>query len=238
MFRQSYSLSLTSLPAIRTFNALQRLEVVRSRLCSSYDVFCSYYTLLPIRFIASFATFAPKLYRYYEDNLSKLFRHKKTSKTCRRPFKRSVFTAATFNLGPRCFCKGHCDSMNVPQGWCMVCCFGKFDPTKGGHLVLEEFNLVVEFPPGSVVLIPSSVVRHGNTPIGEGETRSSFTQYVSGHLLRFVLHGFRKESRLSKREHAQFYGDINVRWEEALNMYSKLAELPTDVACLVSEPRH
>ncbi|KIJ65753.1 hypothetical protein HYDPIDRAFT_64722, partial [Hydnomerulius pinastri MD-312] len=85
----------------------------------------------------------------------------------------------------------HLDSANVSHGWCSIWAGGKFDPKKGGHMVLFDLKLVVEFPSGSTVLIPSSTVSHGNVPIADGETQVSFTQYCAGGLIRWVQHGFR-----------------------------------------------
>ena len=63
---------------------------------------------------------------------------------------------------------------------------GSFDPATGGHLVVEELQLVIEFPTGMTALIPSAVVMHSNTDIQEGERWYSFTQYASGSLLAYI----------------------------------------------------
>ena len=64
---------------------------------------------------------------------------------------------------------------------------GDFDPTKGSHLVLWECKLVIEFPPGSTILIPSAIITHSNVPIQAGEKRYSVTQYATGVLFRWVV---------------------------------------------------
>ncbi|KIM35213.1 hypothetical protein M413DRAFT_48192, partial [Hebeloma cylindrosporum] len=110
-----------------------------------------------------------------------------------RIFERSVFPAAAFNFGPNVWTHKHRDVLNCPFGWCAIQALGRFDPTKGGHLVLWELGLVVEFPPGSLILIPSATLTHSNTPIAEGDVRASFTQYCAGGLFWFVDYGFRKE---------------------------------------------
>lgn len=94
----------------------------------------------------------------------------------------------------------------MPYGWCAVCALGAYDPTKGGHLVLEEFGLIVEFPPGSVILLPSSTIRHGNTPVSPTETRYSFTQFCPGGLLRWTHHGFVPEWTLREEDRKEAYG--------------------------------
>lgn len=67
---------------------------------------------------------------------------------------------------------------------------GSFDYTKGGHLILWDLKLVIQFPPGSTVLIPSSVLYHSNAAIQAGERRYSFTQYSAGGLFRWADNGF------------------------------------------------
>ncbi|KZP30363.1 hypothetical protein FIBSPDRAFT_908068 [Athelia psychrophila] len=87
---------------------------------------------------------------------------------------------------------------------CAVTALGDYDPTLGGHLILWDLKLIIEFPPGSTVLIPSAIFTHSNTAIQEGESRYSFTQYTSGGLFRWVEHGFQGEqpyhASLSNRE--------------------------------------
>jgi hypothetical protein len=107
----------------------------------------------------------------------------------------SAFAAASFNLGPNTTCRPHLDGANLPFGWCGVTPFGSYDPTREGHLVLHELKLVIEFPPGSTILLPSSIITHSNTPILEGSTRYSFTQYSAGELFRFVDNGFRTDKK-------------------------------------------
>ena len=90
----------------------------------------------------------------------------------------------------------HVDTGNKANGLCAITALGQFDPKRGGHLVLAQLGLVIEFPPGATILIPSATVAHGNTPIQEGETRQSVTQYAAGGLFRWVRFGFRNEKAL------------------------------------------
>ncbi|KAK7031925.1 hypothetical protein R3P38DRAFT_2774391 [Favolaschia claudopus] len=111
-----------------------------------------------------------------------------------RPFLNSIWSACTFNLGPRTYTLGHRDFANLAFGWCAITALGNFDYTKGGHLVLWECKLVLEFPPGSTILIPSAALFHSNTLISAGESRYSFTQYTAGGLFRWVERGFKSET--------------------------------------------
>ncbi|RDB28894.1 hypothetical protein Hypma_015383 [Hypsizygus marmoreus] len=175
---------------------------------------------------STFSTWAPKLYAHYSDRMGSLFAH---DPRLRRNFRSSVFTAATFNLGPRTVCFKHTDFANLPFGWCAITALGDFDPKHGGHLILWECHLVIEFPPGSTVLIPSAVVAHFNTPVRKNETRYSFTQYTSGGLFRWVEHRMQKEEHFyvgkSMEEILELDRENAKRWEFGLSLFSTLDEL-------------
>ncbi|KAF9540850.1 hypothetical protein CPC08DRAFT_738774 [Agrocybe pediades] len=137
------------------------------------------------------ATWVPDLHDHYSDRLGKLFRHNRSLK---RNFVNSVFPAVTYNMGPQIVCMKHIDFSNLAFGWCAITALGSYNPKLGGHLVLWDCGLVIEFPPGTTILIPSAVLAHSNTAVMEGETRYSFTQYAAGGLFRWVENGFKKEN--------------------------------------------
>lgn len=147
------------------------------------------------------------------------------------PFSNSVYTAAAFNFGPRVVTYEHVDSANKPNGWCSITSMGSFDPSRGGHIILRTLGIVVEFPSGSTVLIPSGTVVHGNVPIAASETRSSFTQYTAGALFRWVRYGFRTEGDLKACDPAlaaEIDAERSGSWLRALNMFSHYSELQQD----------
>ena len=109
-------------------------------------------------------------------------------------FPGSVFACATFNFGPRVICNPHRDGLNLAYGWCAVTALGSFDHTKGGHLILPELRLAIQFPAGSTLFIPSAIFTHYNLPIAEGEARSSFTQFSAAGIFRWIAYGFQKKS--------------------------------------------
>lgn len=133
-------------------------------------------------------TFAPATYQRYSCTLSSLCHN---DSTLRRNFDESVFAATTFNLGPRVCTLPHRDRHNLPNGFCAITALGRFDPMRGGHLILWDLNLVVEFPAGTTVLIASAVLAHSNLPVADNETRMSITHYSAGALFRYVDDGFR-----------------------------------------------
>ncbi|KAJ3546784.1 hypothetical protein NM688_g5476 [Phlebia brevispora] len=137
---------------------------------------------------SAFYWFAPKVYRQYGAMQDALHAH---HPLLVQNFNNSVFPAATYNLGPQTVTRGHTDSKNLAYGWCALTALGTYDPTKGGHLVLFQLGLIIEFPPGSTILIPSAVLRHGNAPVQPGEERMSFAQYAAGALFQWVKAGFR-----------------------------------------------
>ncbi|KAJ7258331.1 hypothetical protein C8J57DRAFT_1516229 [Mycena rebaudengoi] len=51
-------------------------------------------------------------------------------------FLNSIWSACTFNMGPKTCALGHRDFSNLASGWCSIMALGYFDYTKGGHLIL------------------------------------------------------------------------------------------------------
>jgi hypothetical protein len=138
----------------------------------------------------------------------------------------SVFATATFNFGPQTVTFPHLDFANLAWGWCAITALGDFDPNKGSHLILWDLKLIIRFPPGSTILIPSALIRHSNTSIGSHEKRFSFTQYTPAGIFRFVDNGFRSEeevnsTEMSAEERAARVEARKTRWAEGLKMYQK-----------------
>lgn len=150
-------------------------------------------------------------------------------------FSNSVYPTVTYNCGPDTECVEHVDHGNAAHMLCAVTALGDYDPTKGGHLILYPLKRFIRFPPGSTILIPSAMVAHGNTPIAQGETRMSITQYCPGGLLRWVEYGFRSCKSLLQEyqgaaKKAEIDGPPGSRCTWALGLFSKLGELvPKDM---------
>ncbi|KAJ7870755.1 hypothetical protein B0H14DRAFT_2345549, partial [Mycena olivaceomarginata] len=87
----------------------------------------------------------------------------------------------------------HADFGNKADGMCLIGTLGDFNADQGGHLVCWDYDLIVRFPPGCSILIPSAVVTHSNTPIQDGEERFSLIQYSAGGLFRWVNNGFQSD---------------------------------------------
>ncbi|KAJ7671113.1 hypothetical protein B0H14DRAFT_2424376, partial [Mycena olivaceomarginata] len=172
-----------------------------------------------------FECYAPDLHGYYSTTMNKLH---EWNPSLKRNFAAgvSVFAAATFNFGPRTVTFPHLDFANLAWGWCAITALGDFDPDKGGHLILWDLKLIIRFPPGSTILIPSALIRHSNTSIQPHEKRFSFTQYTGAGIFRFVDNGFRSDedvnaAGLSLDEQAARVEARKKRWVEGLKMYRK-----------------
>ncbi|KAJ7870832.1 hypothetical protein B0H14DRAFT_3439925 [Mycena olivaceomarginata] len=78
-----------------------------------------------------------------------------------------------------------------------------FDPTKGGHLVLWDLKLVVEFPPGALILIPSATLLHSNIPVQPSDTAFPSRNSPLVDLFRYVDDGYRTEGELAEEDPAE-----------------------------------
>lgn len=175
----------------------------------------------------AFSAYAPKLYERYCDYFERLHAH---DPTLTWNFPKSVFPATTVNFGPNTVCYDHLDFGNAAAGWCAITSAGSYDPKLGGHLILFDIDLIVEFPPGSTILIPSSIMRHGNTPVQSGETRVSMTHYAAGGLFRYVDHGFSTQEKADPKVRAHVLAKADSRFEALLSLYSTMNTLAEDRA--------
>ncbi|KAJ7733360.1 hypothetical protein B0H16DRAFT_1768693 [Mycena metata] len=174
---------------------------------------------------AAFAIWAPRLHAYYKQCDAKL---RTRLPDLRRPFVGSVYFCAAFNFGRNVWTFKHRDILNLAFGWCAIQALGRYDATLGGHLVLWDLKLVVEFPHGALILLPSATVAHSNVPVREGEERVLFTQFSAGGIFRYVDNGFQTVAELERNdpeEYARLSARMASRWEEGLGLLSTLDEL-------------
>ncbi|KIY53648.1 hypothetical protein FISHEDRAFT_32905, partial [Fistulina hepatica ATCC 64428] len=171
---------------------------------------------------AVFAAWAPRLFAYYLTALNALLA---SDSSLIRNFTCSVWAVITFNLGPQTITWRHRDVLNIPFGWCCVTALGRFDYKRGGHLVLWDFGLIIEFPPGATILLPSAIIEHSNVSISPGETCYSLTQYSAGGLFRWVEQGFQTQKSLDEDSLKHIHEANEKRWAEGLSYFSTLDEL-------------
>ncbi|KAH9857662.1 hypothetical protein C2E23DRAFT_719904 [Lenzites betulinus] len=170
---------------------------------------------------SAFKLYAPRLHEYYASTMDTLL---KRDGMLEPNFNKSAFAAATFNLGPQVATHVHIDHQNLPAGWCTVTAIGDFNPKLGGHILLWDLKLMIEFPPGALILIPSAILRHSNTVIGSGERRYSFTQFSAGGLFRWVECGFQTQ-KMFKDAGGVFSMTGSERWLRGVEMWSTWEEL-------------
>jgi hypothetical protein len=134
------------------------------------------------------------------------------------------------NLGLQSTSCPHTDDGNLAQSWCSITPLGHFDAQKGGHLVLWDLGLVIDFPAGSTVLIPSALILHSNTSIGDGETQFSIVQYAAGGLFCWANNGHmtEKDKQAKMSIEGQESTEQMLHWEKAVNMFTKVDELRDD----------
>lgn len=175
------------------------------------------------------ATYAPLIHANMAAKLRALVeRHP----SLRFNFCNSIYPATSFNFGPATVCVDHTDAQNDPCNFCHITALGDFDPSLSRLIILHDAKLIVRFPPGSSILIPSTIMRHGNTPISLHETRMSLTQYCAGGLLRWVECGFRTVGNLAKedpRGSAAYRANLRERASRCAQLFSTLGSLPLDL---------
>jgi hypothetical protein len=143
-----------------------------------------------------------------------------------------IWATSSANHGPQAAAYLHNNSGNLAHRWCAIQALGDYDPKKGGHLILLQLGLIVEFPPGSTVLIPLLTVTHGNLPIAPHEKRASLVHFTPGGLFRWVEYGFHTEGSFKAEDRKGF----DAIWAErttvcldgVMDMFSKVYELEKD----------
>ncbi|KAF9031152.1 hypothetical protein BJ165DRAFT_1535483 [Panaeolus papilionaceus] len=170
---------------------------------------------------ATFALWHPKAYSYYKTNLDKLYTHH--PELGEPNFSRSILPKVAFNLGRNVWTFKHVDSQNCPFGWCCVTSLGSFDYTQGGHLILWELGIFLEFPAGYCICIPSALITHSNIPVNQEEKRMSFTQYCPGEIFRYIENGFMTDTALLKKDSSAYLRAQDLRQNRVKEGYDKFS---------------
>ncbi|KAK7023266.1 hypothetical protein R3P38DRAFT_3195291 [Favolaschia claudopus] len=173
----------------------------------------------------AFALWAPRLHDHYVKNNAKLRTH---CPDLRRLFPNSVFSCAAFNFARNVWTFKHRDVCNIPYGWCAIQSMGNFDATKGGHLILWDLKMVVEFPAGALILVPSATIAHSNIPVQDGDERVSFTQFTAGGLFRFTDNNGRTDKKFAEEDPEGYEAALEQRanrWVKGLELYSTVDEM-------------
>ncbi|KAJ3860342.1 hypothetical protein EV359DRAFT_75214 [Lentinula novae-zelandiae] len=144
-------------------------------------------------------TYNPLMYKDYHQHQEEL--HDKEPHL-RRNFPNSIWLLLTVNCGPQSVTNPHVDGCNRPDGWCPVLSLGPFNHWLGGQLVLPDLKLVIEFPPGCVIFLPSALF------------------YTAGGLFRWVANGFQTQeaflARATAAEKKRWWLNHATQWEHGL----------------------
>ncbi|TBU53029.1 hypothetical protein BD310DRAFT_952335 [Dichomitus squalens] len=177
--------------------------------------------------IANFANSAypyagSTLHRFYNTTLVALC---SLDPSLQRNFKGSAFACATWNLGPRAIAHVHTDHLNLAWGMCAITALGDCDPKLGGHLILWDLRLIIEFPPGTTILIPSAIIRHSNAPLASpDEHRYALVQYSAGGLFRWAECGHQTQKNFQQAGGA-YAQTGRERWAGGVSMLGRWDEL-------------
>ncbi|TFK45582.1 hypothetical protein OE88DRAFT_1639688, partial [Heliocybe sulcata] len=135
-----------------------------------------------------------------------------------------AYACCCFNLGMQVWAYIHTDHLNLPFAWCAITALGDFDPDYGGHLILWSLGLVVRFPPGSTIYIPSALVRHSNIPVRQHERRFSIVQWMPGALCRWHDFGFKPAKAFEAEHGKEAASEANrARWKSGVDLFPRLA---------------
>ncbi|KAF9009122.1 hypothetical protein BDZ89DRAFT_965011 [Hymenopellis radicata] len=183
-----------------------------------------------------FRTYQPDIYRVCMDSLRTLVT---TIPHLDDPFTGGIpggfWAGRTLNRGSRAnhahqgVTWPHTDQGNLAWAWCAVTALGDFDPVFGGHLILWDLGLVIRFPPGATILLPSALLTHSNVAVREGEERDSVVHFTAGGLFRYVNNGCKTDKvfmeedykRMSGEEQQRWHAERRTRWENALALMKK-----------------
>lgn len=171
------------------------------------------------------ATYSPLPYHHLRRAMEEL---SKEDPTIQPLFPGSVYPTACANLGPRTCCRWHHDVNHYPGLPCWILALGDYDYKLGGHLVVPQLRLYIEFPPGASILLSSAGLKHGNTPIQDGELRYSFTQYCPGGLMRWVAYGCAPAGDFTDAERVDMDERAGEGWKQQLARFSTPATLLRD----------
>ncbi len=166
--------------------------------------------------------FFPNVHQFYDKTLTAICIN---DPPLDRNFVGNPFACASFNLGPQSVSYVHCDHLNLPFGLCTITALGDFDYHLGGHLVLWDLEMIIEFPPGTTILIPSAILRHSNTALADtSERRYAFVQYSAGALFRWVECDFQTQKTFFAAGRKFVQSGVQ-RWQRGVGMFSKLSDL-------------
>ncbi|KAK6997350.1 hypothetical protein R3P38DRAFT_2563409 [Favolaschia claudopus] len=148
------------------------------------------------------------------------------------PNEASIFSAATLELGgPHFNIRDHRGDLRdmEPAGWNILTALGKFRSLYGGHVIFWELGLVVQFPPGSSILLPAGLIHYSFVKVEEEETRLSMLQWAGAGVRRFLDNGGRLDkdfaARATPNEHSGREHRREIAHEIAIEAFPRQRDL-------------
>ncbi|KAJ7034645.1 hypothetical protein C8F04DRAFT_955953, partial [Mycena alexandri] len=122
------------------------------------------------------------------------------------PSTSSIYSAATFELGGphrRTVAQG-VPHRFVPGALSILTALGKYNPLRGGHVILWELGFVVCFPPGASIILPTGVIHYSFVRVRPDETRYSLLQWAGSGIARYLRNGFNFDADFAKASREKY----------------------------------
>ncbi|KAJ7180031.1 hypothetical protein C8R43DRAFT_1117376 [Mycena crocata] len=147
------------------------------------------------------------------------------------PTDSSVYSAVSLELGgPHC--------RGIPQGdpersevasWSILTALGKYSALHGGHIIFWDLGLVVCFPVGASILIPSALVRYSFVKVRDHEKRYSILQYAGAGIGRWFQNGKRTDVEFAVNATAEEHAAREQRRVDAHATATQMFPRPEDL---------
>ncbi|KAK7054023.1 hypothetical protein R3P38DRAFT_2381946, partial [Favolaschia claudopus] len=148
------------------------------------------------------------------------------------PCEASVFSAATVELGgphrTRSDWRGHIPPFEAAV-WSILTAAGTYRSIYGGHLIVWDLGLVIQFPAGSSILVPTGIVRYSFVEVRPGEDRFSILQWAGSGVRRFVENGYKTDIDFAREASEEQHNMREDRRTESHLVASELFPLPRDI---------
>jgi hypothetical protein len=114
------------------------------------------------------------------------------------------WSATSYNTGPQAESVGHNDAKNFLYNLCLVGVFASdMNHQRYGHFIIHDLKTIIEFKHGDIVIFPSALLKHENSPLADGVFRRSVVCYMAGGLARWIAQGHAGDTTPMKIENDQ-----------------------------------
>ncbi|KAJ7122477.1 hypothetical protein C8R46DRAFT_928733, partial [Mycena filopes] len=148
------------------------------------------------------------------------------------PSDASLYSAITVELGGAHHCQPVPGTPDQHQAntWSLLTALGNYNPLHGGHLIVWDLGLVICFPPGATILIPSALLRYSFVKVRSHETRYSVLQWAAAGIFRWFRNGKRTDLdfavHATRPEHQAREEAVAAALATALDQFPLGEELP------------